>query len=154
MNPVHPGSHSRSGVRAFRPLSRYPHMSAADIPVWEAFLAAFPRRFVTIEYDVRVGPGRPGLPGMAAWGERMARAISQLRIDAVGRDAERVWLVEVKPYVVAAALGQLLCYRFHYCAERPGCAVPGLLLVAGGDNEDIGDALDAFGVQRIIVRLG
>ena len=83
--------------------------------------------------------------------ERMARAISQLRVDCVGWREGTPWIVEVKPAVVSAALGQLLCYRWHWLRDHPGAGAAGLVLVAGVDNADVGEVLDVFDVKRIIV---
>ena len=55
-------THVSTGLREFRPLARYPHMSQADIPVWTRFLKRHPTFFDLVEYDVRVGAGR-GAPG-------------------------------------------------------------------------------------------
>jgi hypothetical protein len=151
MSPANSTGHVSSGRRVFRPLSAYPHMSESDVPVWERFLRLHPDRFEFVDYDVRVGPGRgavdSGHPGI----DRMSRAITQLRLDAVGHRAGQATLIEVKPALSCSALGQLLVYSFHYSRDYPTSSAVKLLVVAGEDNADVSVVLDAYGIERVIV---
>jgi hypothetical protein len=121
----------------FEVLPRYPHMSAADVPVWEAFLLGHPHFFQSVEYDVRVGPGiTAAFKGEERY-ERMARNLSQKRIDAVGHQPNHIYIIEVKPRASAAAIGQLLVYRYWYVKDFSPAKEVVMGIVCAVDDPDL-----------------
>jgi len=96
----------------------YPHMSPQEKELWDRFLQTTDLTFYAIEYDLRIGPGY-----VPAWLKepyliRMAKAITQLRIDAVGYRRAEIWIFEVKPRAGRSALGQLEAYAYWFEMEK------------------------------------
>jgi hypothetical protein len=135
-----------TGRRRYEVLPRYPHMAAADLPVWEAFLLAHPHFFSTVEYDVRVGPGIAAIWTGEARYARMARHLSQKRIDAVGYQSDQIYLIEVKPRASAAAIGQLLVYRYWFIRDfKPELSVV-MAIVCSQDDPDLRPVREQYAI--------
>ncbi|MCD6590287.1 hypothetical protein J7K74_03850 [Candidatus Woesearchaeota archaeon] len=92
-------------------------MGPMEKVIWDKFLLTTPLKFIKIEYDVRVGPGYVPKEKYPEYIIRMAKALTQLRIDAVGHQKERIWIFEVKPRAGRSALGQLESYRYWYIKD-------------------------------------
>jgi len=92
----------------------YPHLLPCDIPVWERFLYTFPNRFGRIEYDVRVGKGRPAPPEMHRVIQKAALDLSRRRIDAIGYTTSEINIIEVTRLADLKAIGQLNAYPLLY----------------------------------------
>lgn len=107
------GSGDKPLVRAW-----YPHMMEEDSQVWSRFLAS--KESAPIErvwYDVHVGKAVPLLPDGADWLYKVASGVSRKRIDCVCQVVQGWWVVEVKPYANAVALGQVLSYTRLFVQE-------------------------------------
>lgn len=92
----------------------FPHLLPDDIPVWERFLATFPDRYDRIEYDVRVGKGRPAPPDFEPNIKKMALDLTRRRIDAVGFTNRRIDIIEITRLVDIKTIGQLFTYPALY----------------------------------------
>jgi len=121
----------------FKP--KYPHMGPKEAQIWDRFLATTNLKFIKIEYDVRVGPGNTPRYLIERWRHeyelykkgkisreeyqltenivKMARQLTQLRIDAVGETENEIWIFEVKGRAGRSALGQLLSYQYWYLRQ-------------------------------------
>ena len=95
----------------------YPHMGPKENEIWTKFLLTTKMCFVRVDYDVRVGPGYDPGPTFDETIRRMAIALTQLRIDAVGETEHEVWIFEVKPRAGRSALGQLSAYGYWYVRQ-------------------------------------
>ena len=125
----------------------YPHLLPDDIPVWERFLAAFPDRYDRIEYDVRVGKGRPAPPGTDANIQRAASALSHRRIDAVGFAPGVIDIIEITRLADLKAVGQLLAYPLLYSTTFTTPVPVTTVLVAEQLHTDIGEVLASLPVE-------
>jgi hypothetical protein len=116
---------------------KYPHLLPQDVGVWELFLATHDQFFDTLDYDVRVGVGRPRedlpTPNM----RRMATDLSQRRIDVVGHTANVRTIIEITHSAGLKALGQMHAYPPLYRATYPGDFPLKRLLVAGELQSDL-----------------
>ena len=92
----------------------YPHLLSKDILVWERYLELFKNLFTSIEYDIRVGRGRPADAGMPVNIRKMAMDLSQRRIDAVGFTVDRIFIIEITTRASTKAIGQLMMYPTLY----------------------------------------
>lgn len=122
---------------------KYPHMLGEDVPVWERFIEKFPERFDSVDYDWRVGQGAEVPEGLGEEYERMARMLSQKRIDVVGWVNEMPTIIEVKDRVGLSTLGQIEGYRILFERDFPGLRRPGVLVVCGrisGDDRAVMEA--------------
>jgi hypothetical protein len=91
-------------------------MAKRDAAVWQRFLTRKGGDFLAVTYDVALG-------GVAAAAADDALAAgwqysTALKVDAVLWEARGAWLVEVRPWVQAGALGNVLCYLLVAQRER------------------------------------
>lgn len=116
---------------------RFPHLLPVDVKLWEQFLAANPNRYSVIDYDVRVGQGRP-MPDLATANlRRMATDLSMRRIDAIGHNGNNRTVIEITHTAGLKAVGQMIAYKFLYREKFPGNYQLDILLVAGQLESDI-----------------
>lgn len=88
----------------------FPHMAKHDATIWTRFLDTYADAFESFAYDVALGGQRAGedqAPEATRLGWQYATA---LKVDVVGFQPERAWVIEVKPGAGTNALGATLCY--------------------------------------------
>ena len=90
---------------------KYKHMSAPDRTVWESFIVNHPNYFRYVAYDVPVGRGAVVHDDPAINFQKMATALTQLRIDVLAASDHHLHICEIKPHFQPQAVGQLLIYR-------------------------------------------
>lgn len=93
---------------------KYPHLLPREVEIWERFLAQYGMMFSGFSYDVRVGEGIQVRP---EWGDeiaRMAKLLTQKRIDVVAYRPGEIWIIEIKPHAGLSALGQVIAYEDLY----------------------------------------
>ena len=100
-------------------LPYYPHMLFEDVEVWTRFLQSDRGRILEVWYDVHVGQPVAVPEGSPEYMKLVALGVTRKRIDVVCRVAEAFWVVEVKPYANALALGQVLNYTRLFGVEYP-----------------------------------
>lgn len=140
-----------SGRFPYEPRRKYPHMLGEDVVIWERFIEKYPDRYDSVDYDWRVGRG---MELDADWEEnvkRMATAITQKRIDAVGWNGDDVTIIEVKKSVSIGTLGQILGYRSLFVKEFPNFSVPKLLVVCESMGFDDKTVLDDYKIPVEVV---
>ncbi len=125
----------------------YPHLLPPDIPLWERFLAAFPERYDRIEYDVRVGQGRPAPVSFAPNIQKMALDLSRRRIDAIGFSPGRIDIIEITRLADLKAVGQLLAYPLLYQQTFRQTPSTHTILVAEELHTDIATVIDSLPVE-------
>ena len=108
INGVHPNLFPAEKLRA------YPHMRPADVLIWERFLEAHRGEFDSFAYDVAVGsPYTP--PEDWSNSQKIAAIwLSKKKIDVVGFQGKKRFIIEVKPSAMSSAIGQALCYLELY----------------------------------------
>ncbi len=107
----------------------YPHMVGEEIEIWGRFVDKFPDRFESVDYDFRVGEGIE-LPGEDEENyARMAKMLSQKRIDVIGWIGDSPTIIEVKKRVGLSTLGQVLGYQSLFKKEFYHLRTPDLLVV-------------------------
>lgn len=99
-------------AREYRKYAKYPGMSPKDTIVWNAFIDNNPDFCKEVYYNFRVGEGVTLNTEFEPNIVKMAKSISQLRIDAITVHANYIRIVELKPYGSCTALGQLIAYNF------------------------------------------
>lgn len=92
----------------------YPHLLPEDIIVWSRFLSKFPDRFHSIEYDVRVGKGRPAALEYPDNIRKMVHDLSMRRIDAIGHSPRLITVIEITRAAGLKAVGQCITYPILY----------------------------------------
>lgn len=102
----------------FRRFPKYPHLLPGDVKLWEIFLAGDHPNILNVTYDVHLGPGAQIPTNLPENIKRMAKAITQYRVDVVIHQPNSIPIVEIKPQAGLTALGQALGYAFLYKKER------------------------------------
>lgn len=119
-------------------------LSELDLGVWQSFLRLYPLADQSAEYNVRVGGGRHAqlhqpefahLPGAEDW---------RKRIDVLIDLEELAFVVELKPWATAQAIGQAVLYARLYANEHGGgfAAVP--VVVSRHIDADLLQCLEYF----------
>lgn len=98
-------------------MARFTHLLAPDRALWQRFLDTYPGRYISLDYDVRVGSGRDPGPAFSDPMRSMALSLSQRRIDAIGLCSDRLEIVEITMNAGLTALGQLIAYPLLYAAD-------------------------------------
>ncbi len=88
----------------------YPHLAKHDAMIWERFLDVYGGNWLDVAYDVALG-GFLLAEDTGSEAERLGWQYSTaLKIDAVLRRNDDVWIVEVKPSAGVSAIGAALSY--------------------------------------------
>lgn len=127
------------------------HMSAVDFILWQRFKVRFPLPFERVYFDVAVGPGAPGGPGVEqkvldAW-----TRITRQRVDVVGELPASWTLVEVRGNAGPGALGSLVVYRNLWQEDPPDPRALTLWLVTDAFPEALVPSLAREGIQLFVV---
>jgi len=75
----------------------FAHLLPAEAIIWARWIRLYGAGWERFDYDVRVGEGRPVDPAWPPEIQRMARTLSQKRIDAVGYIGTVPTIFEVTP---------------------------------------------------------
>jgi len=130
---------------------KYPHMTGEDFFIWNRFITRFPDYFETVDYDWRVGDGMKLDPTWEDNFKRMAKAITQKRIDVLGWNGDLPTIVELKRSVGLSTLGQVLGYKTLLMNEFPYFGTPKLLVLTEQIGEDDQLVMDKFKVRVMVV---
>ena len=130
---------------------KYPHLLPHDIIVWERYLELFGNEYNLIEYDVRVGKGRPASPGLPLNIQQMAVDLSQRRIDAVGFKDHTIDIIEITTIATTKAIGQLIMYPTLYKQTYQPTAPLHPLLVCEKLGSDVLEVLMDRDLDYILV---
>jgi len=160
----------------FVPLVRggyYRHMAKRDVEVWERFIERQRLAWLGVAYDVALGgvpavpmaaelaaarPGASALDEAAAANAEAERALTEgwqystaIKVDAVLMGADRLMLVEVRPWAHAGTLGNALCYTLVAQRERISDLPLAPMIVCEGIQRDIRWVASQLGVQVVEV---
>ena len=130
---------------------KYPHMYGQDKEVWERFMDLNPGFFNAVDYDWRVGEGVEVPFKLGENLMRMAKMLSQKRIDVVGWNDDQPMIVEVKKRVGIQTLGQVLGYQVLFEKEFQNFKKPGLMVICEIIEADDRDVLDAYKIPVYVV---
>ena len=116
--------------------TRYPHILPVDVPVLVRWLTRHQDEFLELDFDVRVGDGRPAPPGSTREIAKMALDLSKRRIDVVAYFKTHIAVVEITRFAGLKAIGQLMAYPTLYRqAFSPGLEVRPLLVCEQLDTD-------------------
>lgn len=139
------------GQYEYKPMSSYPHMGPEDTKVWQRFVAAFPDKYDTADYDVKVGTAPAFVTrDEAGVGGDIANLYLR-KIDVVAFKENHIDVIEVKPKAGFSTVGQILGYMMHWNDEHKGVGVPHAVIVAGECPLDARILADQNGVEVYIV---
>lgn len=128
-----------------------PHMLAPDIPVWYRFLDVYGFMFKKLYYDAYVGGFFFSSKKLLDPFQRMWRANTAKRIDALVETEKNVLIIEVSLVPGLRAIGQLEVYRYLWL-EDPKIEKPALrLLVCQGIDNDVIAAASSLGIVTYVM---
>lgn len=116
---------------------RYQHLMRRDLAVWERWLAQHGEEFEAVAYDVAVGGTSPAIEGLTDADERGWRYTTALKIDALVRDDQGVWIIEVKPSASVSAIGAAVAYPLVLARDEPELIIAGAGIVAENLSPDL-----------------
>jgi len=128
-----------------------PHMLAPDIPVWYRFLEIYGDSFKKLYYDSFLGGPFLSEEQEKDPMQRMWRANTSKRTDAIAETEREVWLIEVSEYPGMRAVGQLHTYQALWLEDPKITKIERLVLVCERLDNDIAAACGKFGFQVYIV---
>lgn len=128
-----------------------PHMLTPDIPVWYRFLKEYADHFDALYYDCLLGGPVMATDESRDPMQRMWRALTSKRADAIAELKNEVWLIEVSAYPGMRALGQLLTYQTLW-AQDPKIDKPvKMVLVADQVDPDVRLTFEPYDVDLYLV---
>ncbi len=89
-----------------------PHMSSRDFLIWRLWHTRHWAKYEGFYFDAAVGTPLVPPPGLTEIQVKMAERISVKRIDAIGLQADRVHVIEVRAAASSSAAGAVLLYKF------------------------------------------
>ena len=127
------------------------HMLKPDVPVWYRFLEAYGSQFTALYYDCLLGgttltPEQEKDPMQRMW-----RANTAKRPDAIAETESEIWLIEVSDYPGMRAVGQLHTYQALWLEDPQVMKIEKMVLVCSRLDTDIGAACGKFGFQVYII---
>jgi len=126
---------------------KYPHMLPSEAILWDRWLEKNRPLWRDYQYDVHVGKGIELPPAVPENIGRMARMLTEKRIDVVAKQDDVTWIFEVKDRAGFSALGQLLGYRELYLRDiEPGAEVE-LAVVTSMIDKDMEYVFGRYGIH-------
>ena len=93
---------------------KFPHFTLEEAKVLEEFQKRFPY-FTNWRYDVKLKSRKLDLAKIDdPILKKMWYHLTAKRIDAVCEDNENIYIIEVKRYMMASGIGQLLVYQYMF----------------------------------------
>lgn len=142
-----------NGINWFEPVKRYkyPHMSPADVAIWERYLALEPPTLGPVAYDVRVGLGQDPGPDYEPEIRQMAIKLTQFRIDVLNNSPTEYQIIEVKKDPGSGAIGQLLSYRNLFTNDFPEMVPVSLFLLCNRITPDVVTVCNSYRILYKVV---
>lgn len=124
------------GQYKYERLAYYPHMGPADVHLWNEFIEKYPTAFETCDYDVLVGQGvNVGDTANDIYAHDF-RQLTQKRIDIVGYRPSEIWIIEVRPYAGASAMGHILGYKRLFQEKHPSETNINMAIITNAEQSD------------------
>lgn len=130
---------------------KYPHMIKAEATVWNRFIDEYPDYFESCDYDWRVGDGMVLLDEWDENIKRMAKMITQKRIDVLGWNGHQSTIVEVKNRAEIDTMGQIVGYFDLFTRVFVNFPDPELLIVCHMIGPDDRFVMEKHKIKIVIV---
>ncbi len=127
-----------------------PQFSSEDLPLWAAYKDELESKYDKIEYSVRLH-GQKLPPGEDPTYAAMWEKITARRVDTVGHTADRIDIIEFRPFAGPSAIGQLQMYRTLYEMEIAPTKPIKLILITDLITDHILLTAKAAGIEVIII---
>ncbi len=131
-------------------MPRMTHLLPDDKLLMEEYLLYITTPYDKIDYDIRVGCGRPCPDQPDPKIRSMAMDLSQRRIDAVCHRSDHIDILEVTMHAGIKALGQLIAYPKLYHETFPNTPYLKPVLVCRSISPDMVDIYASFKIAVYI----
>jgi len=130
---------------------RIPHLKPEEMKVWERFAASGILRGKVIA-DLHLKPPEIPKPEFATIEEHAWYAyLKSPRIDAVIETSDTIYVVQVKDWLRASAIGEVQFYYHHYINEYKPKKPVKMAIIAGRDNPKVREVAEKLGIIVWIV---
>jgi len=126
-------------------------MRPSEVALFYRFLNLRPLTDATYRFDYRLGKGMTIDPTWPPSMQRMARALTQRRVDVLARTRADTWIIEIKVRAGPTAVGQLLTYQLLYVLQERPYKPPRLAIVADRNSYDMADVYAKLGITLWLV---
>jgi len=133
------------------PKLRFKHLLPAEVKIWNRFLSEWGREWDWFQYDIHLGSGVEILEYWDDKIKKLAKVLTQFRVDVIGHKAKAITIFEIKPQAGIGALGQVLAYKKLYIKEFGSDIDIGLAIVTDRVGPDIEYIYSQFGIRLYIV---
>jgi len=133
----------------FEKLPHYAHMAPEDALIWNEFIESSPDFYDTVDYDVRVGEGRPYQEVLVPKIKEDMVGLSKHRIDVVGYKGSRTDVVEIKPSAGSNAIGQVMTYALLWHQGFRDQPSPRRVIITDKMDPDSLSAAKALGIYVV-----
>jgi hypothetical protein len=130
---------------------KYPHLLPEDAAVWDRYMDTQNFADARLYYDVRVGEGRPVGNAYPDNIQKMARDLSQRRIDVLIERPELYTIVEVTTAASLKAIGQLAVYRHLFTMDHLPDRQVNTLLICSSIDPDLKSYADTYLIPYAVV---
>lgn len=130
---------------------KFPHLLPKDCELWQRFIDSEHNKFLSFDYDVRVGPRPDPGPEFPENLRQMWGDLSQRRIDAVGHNADRITIIEISLSAGLTAIGQLEVYPILYAKTYPNHPPISVLLITENLQTGILECIQAKSIPYHIL---
>jgi hypothetical protein len=131
--------------------AKYPAMQVDEILVWREWLKAHQSQYTNFDYNVYIGIALDPGPAYSPEIRKMAIALRQKRVDAVGYQGNTPTLFEVKRRAGPENIGQVLVYAHYWPITFPQTPTPQLAIVAADADPHLPDVLAKFSIRLDLV---
>lgn len=130
---------------------RYPHLMPLDIAIWTRALERFGKEFLGFQYDVLVGDGAEAPVNFSPSDKALLLALTVKRIDVVGIRSDKLLLIEVKPRLGMAAVGQLVAYNLLWRRQYGDFPRVEMAWIGEQAEADLQYVMDRLGFRSVLV---
>ena len=127
------------------------HMRPSEVALFFRFADLAPIPTATYRFDYRLGQGMTLDPDWPPEIARMARALTQRRVDVLATTPAGSWVLEIKERAGPSAVGQLLTYRELYMLQERPPQAPRLGIIADRNSYDMHAVYALFGIELFLV---
>lgn len=131
---------------------QFPGMPSLESNITRGWIRQFGADYDSLDFNVRLGVGRPLSDGLSPEIAQQATQLSQRRADIIGHVGAFVDIIEVKDRASLGALGQLRGYQHLWSADNPQIVVRRLIVVARDIPPDVVSVLRREGVEFRVVQ--
>ena len=132
---------------------QWPGMLPREVIIFREWLRLHAGEFDRFDGNVRIGAGHDPGPTWPDEIRRMAIMNTQLRVDAVGYQGAKPFLIEVKDSAGASATGQLVTDEAVWLQDFPSTPAPGLILVTNRVQANILPLIQKMGIRLDVVQV-